>query len=343
MADRIESLDTLKGLSLLFVVYIHANLLFVDSSGLGYVIEFAMANTSRIAVPLFFLIAGYLYSKKLDEKNGLSYTKGYLKRISYYYVIGSVVYLFVKLGYSGISQLFDLNIVSQTIELNIWGLEGIFQFFYIGKAFAFHLWFLTALFYSVLLIYFFKKRDRIEELFLASIILHLIGILSNAYGILQFVPIPKTDMLFFGLFMTTAGFLVEEKSLATHSKDFYLTLTGIFGSLHLIERVAINWMRDVSPYFWNDYSLFTALFAISIFMYGLKNQKLGKNTFFNRYGPYTIWGYIIHVIALGLFVGITALIENILNISMMNSNIWVFSVTLVSYIAMMETILYFKK
>lgn|GEM_PF-1554666 len=343
MADRIESLDTLKGLSLLFVVYIHANLLFIDTSGLGYVIEFAVANTSRIAVPLFFLISGYLYSKKLDERNEFSYTKSYLKKLAYYYLIGSVVYFFMQIGYMGLNQFFDLNIVSQTVELNIWGLEGLSQFLYFGKAVAFHLWFLTALFYSILLIYVFNEKDRIRELFFASVFLHFIGILSNAYGLLQFIPVPETDMLFFGLFMTTAGFVAERKNLAKRSERFYLALSVLFGFIHLMERVVINWIRDVSPYFWSDYSLFTAPLTISLLLYGLTNQELGKNSVFNRYGRYTIWGYIMHVIALGIFVGLTVIIQNTLGISMTNSNIWVFSITLISYFAMMETILYFKK
>lgn len=337
MSERIESLDTLKGFALLCVVYIHAKSAFVGISGAGEYLGFVLVNTARIAVPVFFLTAGYLYSVKLRERDRRGYTRSYLKKIIRYYILGSLIYLLLQAGVMLGNQFLGLSLVSSILELNLWGLEGVFQFLYVGRAVAQHLWFLTALFYSLLIIYLFENRDMTGKLLLISAGFHLLGVLHKGYGFLEFLPVPKNNMLFFGLFLTAAGLMIERREISSlKSRRFFLGLTGMFGVLHLGERVLITQTLEVSPYFWADYSLFTAPLAISVMLYGLCHQNLGENSFFNRYGSDTIWGYILHPAVLGLYIGVTVLIERVLGVSLMGSVQWVLTATILTYFTTME-------
>ena len=68
---RIHSLDTLKGIALFFVVYIHARS-FLSTWTVMENFNFLLANLSRFAVPAFFMTSGFLLALKLGEDSGRS-------------------------------------------------------------------------------------------------------------------------------------------------------------------------------------------------------------------------------------------------------------------------------
>ena len=77
---RIYSIDTLKCIAAFLVVFIHAPLENVLK-------DYVMVIT-RIAVPIFFLISGFLYENKLNDKNKkISSIKKLLKILLFTYLI----------------------------------------------------------------------------------------------------------------------------------------------------------------------------------------------------------------------------------------------------------------
>jgi surface polysaccharide O-acyltransferase-like enzyme len=341
VADRIYSLDTLKGLALLFVFFIHVRWSSVGGPLSQELVGFTLMTFSRLAVPVFFLTSGYLLKMKLEkESNETSYCIRYLKKIGLFYVIGSFIFLFMKLLVFRLNRILEVDAVS-TLELKLLGPEAFFHTFYSGKVAGEHLWFLLALFYSVTLIYLSYRYDVFEEIFGISIVLHLVAVLSRSYMVYDQLPIPQDDALFFGLFFTAAGFYLKKKEIGSMFTDqVLLRLAILANSLHLLERLGMTLMfESYTPYFWGNYSLFTAPAAITLFLYFLKKMKMGKNSRINTYGRNTLWIYILHPIMLAVILGIGGITTG-RGVSFIVENIWLsMLVTLVAYLSLSEIVI----
>lgn len=338
MVDRIYSLDTLKGLALFFVFFIHVKWSSIGGPPIQEMTGFTMMTFSRLAVPVFFLTSGYLLKMKLErESNEASYFMKYLKKLGIYYVIGSSIFLLMKPLAFRLNKIFEVGIVSN-LELKLLGSKSLFHTFYTGKATGEHLWFLLALFYSVALIYLSYRYDVFEELFGTAILLHLTAVLSRSYLVYDQLPIPQDDALFFGLFFTAAGFYLKKESIERKFGELlFLKLAILANILHLLERIGMTLLfESYTPYFWGNYSLLTAPAAITLFLYFLKRNELGKNSRINRYGRKTLWIYILHPIILAIFLGIGGLITQ-KGVNFIIENIWLsILVTLLAYFSLSE-------
>lgn len=340
MTERINSLDTLKGLAIFFVIFIHAQPFFSTDSHIE-LFSYLVANFSRIAVPSFFLVSGFLLSLKLKER-GKTYEKQELEKIGKYYIITSLVYLPFSSAAGYLQKQGIINSVSRPVGPQLTGFEGLFNFFYLGKAVGDFLWFFPALFFSIALIHIFYRYDGIKELLIGSIVLHLMAVLANAYKILDF-PVPIEDTLFFGLLFTTGGFVIGKKNLKDlETQGSYLGLFLLFSVLHLAERVFITLTVASSnvyywePYFWGPYSLFTAPMAVSFFLYVLNRPDWGKGTRLEKYGRYSLLGYLLHPAVIGVFVSLSIGLEQLLDIGLLDTIVWDFVFFPIVFVSTME-------
>lgn len=334
MTERIDSLDTLKGIALLSVFFIHARGSFVDNWSTESLLGFILINTARFGVPVFFLISGYLFQVKLEEYSW-SYVKTYLKSVGKYYVLGSLLWLAIQSIVIYLNRFLSIELLSGAIGMQLLSIESLL---YLGDAVSPHLWFLTALFISIALIYIFERSDHFKTLLIASILLHIGGILSNAYQLPIGLEVPRTDALFFGLFLTSVGFYIGKKSIELNNRQELLKYTSItLVVLHLVERTAISVLLNSSaPFQWSDYSFMTAPMSIAIFMYALSRPQLGEESRFSEYGKKTLWGYILHPAVLGLFIGSTALIESWTGMNLLQNIVWSILITCGAYMLTME-------
>lgn len=343
MTQRINSLDTLKGLAILFIVYIHSKPFF-SSKAVAESASFVLANTSRFAVPAFFLTSGFLLSRKVSENGGLSFVKRQLKKISTYYIFASAVYILPIAGILYANQFLQLEIVSNWLGFNLISVQGLFNFLYIGKAIAPFLWFFTALFYSIILVYFFNRKYDIKYLVITSGILHVIAILSNTYLVFEGLPVPIEDAAFFGLLFTSTGFWIgKEKIHELWSRKIFLSLTGFFFLAHLLERgfissIVPSWnVYFWDSFYWGPYSFFTAPMAVFFFLYVLKRPEWGSDSRINLYGKYTLTGYIIHPVVIGTLVGLSISVSSFTGISVTGTMFWDFVMFPLACLITMET------
>jgi surface polysaccharide O-acyltransferase-like enzyme len=335
VTDRIHSLDALKGVALLAVFFIHARGSFIENYQVNTIPGFILINTARFAVPVFFLISGYIFHVKTENHGSWSYTKKYLKNVGKYYILGSVFWLVIQAAILFVNSFLEIEMLSGYIQLKIFSLESILYF---GDAVSPHLWFLTALFISIALIHLFDRINRFKTLFGLSTILHLIGILSIAYHVPVGFKVPINDALFFGLFLTSAGYYIEEKKPELKERrKLLLSSTVILIVLHLVERTALAVILNSSPpYKWSGFSFLTAPMSISIFLYALSRPELGEDSRLSEYGRETLWGYILHPAVLGLLIGLTTLIEVWTNLNLLQNVLWSIFITLTAYIGTME-------
>jgi surface polysaccharide O-acyltransferase-like enzyme len=335
VTKRIDSLDTLKGLALLAVFFIHARGSFIDNYHVNSVAGFILINTARFAVPVFFLISGYLLHLKLQQK-GRDYGVKYLKSVGKYYVLGSIIWLGIQLPILYLNRFTEVKSISQVIQFNL----NPINIFYLGDAVSTHLWFLTALFLSTSAVYVADRFNLVRWLLGSSLIIHVIGILSQAYQVSLGIAIPRTDALFFGLFFTTAGFYIRGREPKLEKiSSLLLKISALSIILHIVERLAISIVLNSSaPFQWSDYSFMTAPMAISIFLYTLSRPEAGEKSIFNRYGKHSLWGYILHPAFLGLLIAISQFLGTFAGLKLMDSILWSIIITGISYVITMEII-----
>lgn len=348
MTDRIESLDTLKGIALFFVVFIHSKSFFSNNQILEAATYLA-ANMSRIAVPAFFLTSGYLASLKIRDGRP-EFPKKQMRNVGKYYIEASLLYLPPVLGMIAVNRYMNLQVIDKWVNLNVAGIEGLLNVFYIGKAIAPFLWFLPALFFSLGMVYIADRKDLIKPLLAGAAGLHVLAILENSYRLLGTSIIPQEDALFFGLFFTATGFYIGREGLsevrdASTFRDLFIG----FSALHLLERIYISltvepWQAYYwDPFFWGAYTFFTAPMTLALFMYFLKRPELGKDTRINLYGKYTLPGYILHAAMIGLFVALSQAVKAAAGIQLVETFAWDLIFLPLIYVLTMEAGIRYRK
>lgn len=341
--ERIDSLDTLKGLALFAVVIIHIRGSFLTSQGLeDGLFDLTIFSVSRFGVPMFFLISGFLLKKKFKERDENRYTKKYLKKLLSYYLLASGLYLILQSALIVIEANTGITF-PRDISMGISLFEGIYDVLYTGTAVRGSLWFFPALAISAGLIYFSEKLGRFNTLLGLSIGLHLLGILSNTYAIID-IPIPPRDAIFFGLVYTSIGFKLggmRVKKISSYSTKL-IAASVVFLLANVVENFVLMNSTGTS-FIFQDYSLFTLPFAVSLFLLGLTNPEVGNNTRINLYGKYTLLGYIFHQIGGGILTGLTIGIGSLIDMQLLTNSIWNLGLTLLTYVLTMETVIYYRK
>ncbi len=158
--QRYYLVDIFKFIAALLVVAVHCNP-FSDMK--AEIFNFWFDNClKRIAVPFFFVSAGFFCFKKQSEENfDIKVTNRYAFRMLLLYSVWFLVYIIPKAVFSG----FDLT--------------GFCQGYILGYS---HLWYLNAsafaFFVIGLLLY---KKIKTDHVFIASAILYAVGLLGETY------------------------------------------------------------------------------------------------------------------------------------------------------------------
>lgn len=190
------AIDIAKFISALLVICIHTGPLLDINSEANFVL---VQIISRIAVPLFFIISGFLFFQKIDlrrewnDDENIQILKHYLGRLFKIYLLWTILYLpftwWMMHSGDGVSVEAILRYVR--------------DFFFTGS--FYHLWFLPALMLSVFIVYFMVSTLKIRKTIVISLLLYLIGMMGNVYpALLKEVPI--INMIWKGyseIFVTT--------------------------------------------------------------------------------------------------------------------------------------------
>ncbi|MEF9967171.1 MAG: acyltransferase [Longicatena sp.] len=190
------AIDIAKFMSAFFVICIHTGPLLDISREANFVL---VQILSRIAVPLFFIISGFLFFQKIDlhrvwnDYDNIVILKHYLFRLFKIYCIWTILYLpFTYLLWQagdGITMTSILHYVR--------------DFFLTGS--FYHLWFLPALMLSVSLTYFLVAKLNVKKAFWIALLLYIIGMFGNVYpNLVENIPVVNTVFkAYLSLFSTT--------------------------------------------------------------------------------------------------------------------------------------------
>ncbi len=272
--SRASSLDVLKCAAAFFVVWIHY--------GSGW-----LSPIVRCAVPIFFVITGYYYPMMEEKGNFWKHIRKLLVMV----ICASVLY-----------GAYDLQHHIRHDTVNVW--MNAFQLKRIIKLavaneplFGFHLWYLFAVLYCLIIFHYADKWRLTKWLRYASPLLLLVLFFSN------FKPIPHIStrtFLFMGLPCMMIGRCIREntdKAFRFLSNERYIWIYT-FGSLLLAYGEMFLFRTLYHDGEARDMYIFTLPVFLPYFYWALRHPRFGEGSCIATIGrKYSADIYIFHVLA----------------------------------------------
>ncbi|MGM9589678.1 MAG: acyltransferase [Faecousia sp.] len=290
LTDRVYGLDILKALCAFCVIIIHIP--FPGKTG-SYIDALA-----RIAVPVFFMITGYFYVDAMNRKR----EPAQMKKIFHLCIFANILYflwnlLLVCRG-GGVKSFFLRMIKPKTLLK--------FVAFNVSP-FGGHLWYLGAILYVLIIVYFLNKvfpKYFSRILFIATPVLLLVmQVLDNYLLFFSRNDYPDylvRNFLFMGIPYFTIGFYLRKykEAIAKFSENhiLHLSMTLFFAITTMIE------VRLLFPYgltFIKDHYLSTTFLSILVFSAFTSPYWNGKMQFLYHIGrKHSTNIYIIHLMVI---------------------------------------------
>lgn len=290
---RNSCIDAFRVIAIFMVVIIHKPFL-------GY-IYWLLEPITKIAVSIFFMISGY-YCLEIDKNRDK--IKNQAIRIFKYFIYGSILYLiwnFMTLSHQDFMDGFSLQSIAKLILIN-------------NTSFGLQLWFLSALFYSLIFVYLCSYLKNYKIIYSFIPILFLFNLILGNYSVLIFghsahiqgfpdIPHSLTrNWIFFGVPFVLLGnyiYITKDKILSLVNNKLLIVLAILFGSLSILEKQLLCHFYVYTTI--GVIYIGTVFFALSVFLYLLKNPQLGASGILEFIGrKYVLTIYIIHFMILQL-------------------------------------------
>ncbi|MBL4931154.1 acyltransferase family protein [Clostridium paridis] len=276
-----DSINIMRVICAILVITIHTSALYDLGKIPGETLSLGIA---RIAVPFFFITAGYFYYERFNQKG---YLFKYLKRIFIYYLGFSFAYTILAFSY---------------IKQRNYSLELIIKDF-LFDGFSPTLWYLPALILSIVVVALFLRKNWVKGLMLLSVIVYAIGLLGDTYyGLIEGTAIQNIvngyNSIFvhtrngvcFGVPFLTIGILINKYNLNDKIKKstlFIILSSVIFGIeayLLIVNNIPI------------DHNMYISLALVVPFIFiGLLNSKIGISERRSKlFRDMSLWIYCIH-------------------------------------------------
>lgn len=279
MIQRNYSIDVLKLICAILVVFLHTGCAYHDM----------VLPLTRCAVPCFFMISGYM----LYNENGIGEMR--LKR-SIVKILKIIFYATILFGLLKECQaLLKGNVYVPTHR-------EMFDFLVLNEnPFAFHLWYLGAYLYVLIIALFVEKYGNWKYLFYLIPILLAADLLFGKYSLLllgkEFPYIYVRNFLFVGIPYFGIGVWMKVKTNSWQSINSHILTGGVilFSLTSVAEKYVLLYL-DKNPM--RDHYLSTTFLAICIFMYALSHTQKHPNTLSRLGEQDSLYIYIFHPIFL---------------------------------------------
>lgn len=271
--QRNNSLDFLKGVACIGVVLIH-----VTFPGIFGAV---LSKLSIFAVPLFFMISGYY---AYDEK-GKTQTKIKRRAIKVLKIFCMALLLYVPYR---MFRMYELGQLKSWIEGAV-RIETFFNaiffhsFDYIG---AEHLWFLSALLYTYLLMLAVDKYElyylfyKLLPMLLGLNVLSGMGIIGALGGTFLIRAVP---------FFVLGNYVVSHRQIVENYSNTVLKLFIATNAIFICICFGMDWK-------YNPYQFAVIAYSFAIFVYAIKNPNNNVSEKIELLGrKYSLYVYVIHI------------------------------------------------
>ena len=286
--NRNTTLDFLKFFAIAGVVVIHTKPFIENEIGL------ALNSLARFAVPFFFIISGYLFTKKLN--NDLTRYGKQIIKLTKLYLSWYLVYLAYDLIVM-ISSNTDKSFLENIYQYSYENLSVINLIYYGTGTSGYQLWYLPTLILATIVLFVFLSVNRVKYLLIGSLILHIFGVIGESYTLILDTWFQTREVLFFGLFYTTLGAFIAKNENAVYfslKSKYYLMLGLLFCALQVLERYIL--IAKLGETLSSDF-VFTTIFAsLFLFLFALKSPNIGSESLLTKIGGNAVGIFVIHVL-----------------------------------------------
>ncbi|WP_336360283.1 acyltransferase [Haladaptatus sp. ZSTT2] len=339
MRERIHSIDTLRALAIFFITIAHVQP-FRGFGTHGNLVFFVLDTIGQFDVPFFFVTSGFFLGAKLHTTSVNSIVRGTGRKLGSIFVFGKLVSVTAAVA---VAAIVGSSVMS---ELS----DALFNFspaslLYYGDAQAVPLWFLSALFFSIVLVSGFVKFNKIRYLLPVAALFHVVGILSMNYPMVLDVPFRIRDALFFGFFYVALGYTIRttEWTPKENHSHLYLGAVGFFLGAQLIEQYAIGYIIGenvlTQTVYLTEYTISTVLLVLAIFAYALSNPQLGKNTILPTVGRHALGIYLLHLPVFHLLHATKQFWIPVIGFPLPSTLLWQLTITPLVYVLALGTYL----
>lgn len=293
---RIYSIDSLRYAAVFGVICMH----FGSFAQISFPVSAIIEQVSNFAVPLFFLVSGYLFRKKI-----MAYDDAYwrytrmMKRLCLIFWTWSAIYLFVPANPTMLTQAKNLGFISGSMMVFNSKIEAIrsnpLNFLLAGT--SIQLWFLVSLAMGLTLLYLFIKLGIEDKFLYLAIPLYIFQILA---GPLSITPLgihtgigyylgPFVSTLFVGI-----GALIARKEFKpSRQLACWLIFAGL--TMQLGEWLLLHTIYGWDHFRQTGYIVGTVMYTTGFLLLALAIPSMGNRTGFSRLGKFTLGIYLTHM------------------------------------------------
>ena len=325
---KIASLEFARIIAMLAIVGLHCQMalsywLWDDVPWVGYILN----QMSRFAVPLFFLISGYLIQPKLST-NPIGTVKRYSKPLIRIWVVWSVICLLVPFQWQTVSNAGYL-----AERQGYWGYLMQSPINSLLEGGLVHLWFLPALVMAVALIACLVRVKLSQLLLPIALLLYVYGVLAGSYSTLTELPSPffTRNGPFFSTLLVVLGYLIREKQwLWSHNSALRMIILGI--GLHFAEAY---WLTQHNVVFNSHDCLFgTVIWSLGIFMWLLARPNFGNMPWVLKWSPNILGIYVSHLLMIIVMMNVAG----ILGLQDLAKDAFIYSTTIIATLLLVKGI-----
>ena len=286
---KINSIELGRVIAILAVLALHCHPFLGywtidDTPWVGYIFN----QLTRFAVPLFFLISGYLLQPKLTA-NPATVLKSYSLPLLKVFVVWSIICLLIPLRWNVV-----INAGYFVERLGYWSYLGRTPLNSLLEGGLVHLWFIPALIMAVAIGALLARVNKLAWFIPIGLLLYVYGILAGSYAVLTdlWSPVVTRNGPFFSTLLFALGFATRKYSLALSSR-YALALLVCGSVLHFGEAF---WLHQHGQVFsTNDYLFGTALWGVGCFLLLLANPNWGNNQLIRSLSPYVLAIFVAHL------------------------------------------------
>ncbi|EMA69510.1 acyltransferase 3 [Halorubrum aidingense JCM 13560] len=299
MGSRIHSVDAMRIVAVALVVIIHTNP-FEGVGATGNAVNFVLETVARVAVPFFFLASGYFFGLKTRDADPIAYFRARARSLTGLYVFGIVVALPPFLAGTAVEASVAGESPARSVGWRIVESLSPVDLLYYGTSVSEILWYVPALFVALALVAGFAAAGRPELALPVAVGFHVLALLGPEYAGIVDLPFDVRDGLFFGFFYVSAGHAIAARGWRGGSgrSGALLAATVAFGLFHVAERYAMGYvLGDASiatGVYAPSFTVGTAGFAVSLFLFLLSRPGLGASTPLPAWGSYAVGVYVVH-------------------------------------------------
>ncbi len=277
---RERGLDVLKTICCFMIVCIH-----VPFPGL---IGTIITPISRIAVPIFFMITGYFHSQTREHNKQTAQIIKILKL----FVVSNMLYFLWSLLLAFVKHESLMRTISQMLSL-----ESILRFVFLNESsVGYHLWYLGALLYVLVIACLWEKRWDLDKLYPLIPILLVVDLLFGKYSLLVFGRSFSTGLvrnfLFVGLPYFLIGDLLSKRKLTLPSGTLAI-FSCVFVVTTLIERFALGYANLNGS---RDHYVSTTFLAICVLLLTINQKDIHSKAIAYIGEKLSLMIYILHPI-----------------------------------------------